>query len=194
MTTERSLTSYLNEMAGMTPTPGGGSAAACVGALALSLLSMVTRYSMRRQKKSDRANHLKKIIKLNESKRRELIRLMRKDESTYKRLSSALKKKKKTDTSTLYKAAARVPLEMCGIMIDGIGLCCKVLPYCRNAIMTDLIEAMILLEAGYKAAELNVKVNLVCIKDRGFKMLTNAKLAGYSLSLRKIVKIASKVK
>ncbi|MBN1871138.1 MAG: cyclodeaminase/cyclohydrolase family protein [Candidatus Omnitrophica bacterium] len=192
MSNQRTLLSYLDELAARKPVPGGGSAAAYIGAVALSLATMAGRYALKRQGKNPGYGRLKQIIAANEVMRKKLIRLMIMDEKAYKRIATNCDKKR-SSIAELYKSAAMIPLEMCDIMTKGIDLCCGVLPHCKTSVITDLIEAMILLEAGYKSAELNVKVNLLYVGDRRFKKFVSAQLLRNRAGIRNSIKRANKL-
>lgn len=155
---------YLEKLAAKSPAPGGGSAAALAGALGASLLCMTAKYVA--VKTEDR--RISEIIKSAEKSRRRLRKLMKEDESAYIELSKAIAAKNK-NLGAIYKKAAAVPLEACGVIADCLKKCKELYPYCRTSIKSDLKEAAIILEAGFFSAELNVEANLKGIADAEHK-------------------------
>jgi formiminotetrahydrofolate cyclodeaminase len=157
---------YLDKLAARKPVPGGGSAAALVGSLGMSLLSMTAQYAARKTGKGASHGKLLKIIRFSETARRRLRKLMREDEAAYLKLSSAMRSRSAKRMAKLYKNAALVPLEVCEIAREGIKKCAALYPNCSISIVSDLIEAVILLEAAYSSAKLNVMINLPGIKNK----------------------------
>ena len=159
---------YLNNLAAKSPVPGGGSAAALVGALGMSLLCMAARYlAGKKDVKGSRAK-LTEIIKFADRSRRRLRKLMREDEMAYLQLSRAIKKRGRRDLSRLYRRAADVPLEVSTILAKGAVRCSELSVYCRSAIASDVAESVILMEAGFLSACLNIGVNLAGIKSSSY--------------------------
>lgn len=192
MTNRITLDTYLDRLAAKNPVPGGGSAAALIGAVAMSLLSMAARYTRR----SPSVN-VAGIIKFSDRARRRLRRLMSKDEAAYLRLSKAMRGGAAKDITSLYKACARVPLEICAILEEGLKKCEEFCPYCKPSLASDLLEAAVLSEAGFLSAKLNVEVNLRGIKDAAFKKKIKGILAKQKSAVLKtksrILKKAGKI-
>ena len=164
MTYKMTIDSYLDKLAAKGPTPGGGSAAALIGAIGMSLLSMVAKYIAKRNNRGASYGKLSKIEEFTEHSRRRLRKLMSKDETAYLRLSKG-KREGAKDITKLYKGAAEVPLEVCQILQEGLNKCAELCSYCKRTLLSDLAEAALLLEAGFLSAKLNIEINLAGIKD-----------------------------
>ena len=160
------LDRYLDKLAARSPTPGGGSAAALVGAVGMSLVSMVARYTAKEADKGTLCAKLSKISGFTERARRRLKRLMIEDEKAYLQLSRRLKRRGAKDIRGLfYKNAAEVPLEVCATLQEGLKRCEELSVYCKASLASDLAEAVLLLEAAFLSAKFNVDINLGGIKD-----------------------------
>ena len=156
---------YLDRLAAKTPAPGGGSAAALVGAIGASLLSMVARYTAKKKALTSAARaKISRISEFAERSSRRLKKLMVEDEKAYSRLSRALAKKAANKTR-LYKNAAAVPLEACVVIEKALKKCEELSVYRKASIASDLVEAALILEAAFLSAKLNVEINLDGIKD-----------------------------
>lgn len=156
---------YLDKLAARSPVPGGGSAAALVGAIGMSLLSMVARYISKKGDRGASYRKLHKILEFTERSRRHLKKLMGEDEAAYLRLSKGIKRGGPKDITKLYKSAAEVPLEVCTILQEGLKKCEELCSYCKTPLVSDLTEAALLLEVGFMSTKLNVDINLAGIKD-----------------------------
>ena len=86
------LDEYLDKLAARSPIPGGGSAAALVGALGISLLSMVGRYLAQHKSAPTSRRKISNILKFTEKTRAALRRLMNEDETAYSKIAKGIKK------------------------------------------------------------------------------------------------------
>ena len=77
------LEKYLKDAASGTPTPGGGSVAALVGALATTMSSMPANFTIGREKFKQYDAQLKKILEECEKSRETLLSLMEEDIKVY---------------------------------------------------------------------------------------------------------------
>ena len=113
---------------------------------------------------------------------------MRQDEKAYMRLSKAIKKDSTANMTKLYKDASRVPLEVCNALENAI-LECKILKaHCPKSLFSDLTEAILLLEAAFLSARLNVEVNFCGIENKIYVKKTRAFLSKKALSISKAKK------
>jgi formiminotetrahydrofolate cyclodeaminase len=167
MSSKINLDNYLDKLAEASPVPGGGSAAALIGAIGMSLLSMVIKYVLKRNDKGISHAKLFKILEFTEHSRHRLRELMDKDEAAYLRLSKGRRGGKK-DMAPLYKGAAEVPLEVCAIIQGGLKKCEELCACRKTSLVSDLAEASIILETGFLSAKFNVEINLGGIKDAAY--------------------------
>jgi len=178
---------YLDKLAEASPIPGGGSAAALVGALGISLLSMVTGYILKRKSGEVPHKRLSEILEFTLASRRCLRRLMDEDEIAYLKLSKG-KKELARDISRLYRRATDVPFEVCTILKEAIKSCEELLSYCRGSIVSDLWEAALLLDAAFLSAELNVEINIHGVRDTAYIKKIHNELSRYKIVVSKIKK------
>src|SRR5919109_3474852 len=111
------LDGWLDELAGGSPTPGGGSAAALAGALGAALVAMVARLTIGRKAYAAVDARAREILAEAETLRGELRRLVDEDAAAYGKVSQAYKIPKDSPTRTAWiddalMAAARVPAEV----------------------------------------------------------------------------------
>lgn len=163
------LGAYLKRLAAKTPTPGGGSAAALTAALGAALLSMSAKYILKRTKTKSVRSKISAISSLNEKAVARLERLMGEDEKAYHRLVSQITRPRPRNILRLYKNAAEVPLEVCGIAASLSPGCVQLCRYANTSIVSDVAEAAYLLEAAFLAARLNVEINLCSINTADYK-------------------------
>ena len=166
---------FLDAVAADTPTPGGGSVAAHSGAMAAALGEMVCRLTLR--KKSLAAHHpaveqaLNRLIEL----RARLTAGIDRDAESYDAVVRAMRLPKSTseEQATRLKAiedaskgAALVPLHMVQAAREAAEVLEGLRPLTLPQAASDLGVALLLAEAGRKAAVENVRANLPTIQDR----------------------------
>ena len=82
---EGTVESYLNKLAGADPEPGGGSAAALVGALGAALVSMVTNLTLDKEKFAAVQDDVAELKKKSETLSAELEELVTLDALAYRK-------------------------------------------------------------------------------------------------------------
>ncbi|OGX25962.1 MAG: hypothetical protein A3J51_01835 [Omnitrophica WOR_2 bacterium RIFCSPHIGHO2_02_FULL_45_21] len=163
----KSLKTYLDDLAAKKPAPGGGSAAALAGALGCALLSMVCNFTIGKDKYKDIEKEIRKVLSQSERLRERFLSLVDLDATAYKQVI-----KSRGGISAIYQKnlirATRVPLEVCSLSASAYKLC----PYLRNKankfLASDVYVACALLKSSFKSGELNVIINLLQIKDKEF--------------------------
>lgn len=167
------LEKYLVDAAAATPTPGGGSVAAFVGALATTMVSMSAKFTVGKEEFKKYDSQLKKILEECEKSRETLLSLMEEDVKVYGEVKKAFELPKSTEaernkrSETIQKAtivAMAVPLKalMC---------CLYVLEQTRALVgivnpnlISDVGVACYLADAAFRCARLNAEINLATIK------------------------------
>ena len=186
------LEEYLNDLAAKTPAPGGGSAAALVGALGTALLSMTAKYALGKGKTAGSRSRISSVLKFSEAASKRLRILMRKDEEAYRKLAKEIRKKHPKNVLRLYKNAIDVPMEVCGIAVKGAAKCLEMCDYCKASIIFDAVEAAILCEASFLSAKLNVQINLCGIDDAAYINRICKSLKSGESKIRKAKELAIK--
>ena len=145
----KTLQEYTDQLSRREPVPGGGSAAALTAALGLSLISMVTNYSIGR-KANTRAieKHLSKILAKSEPMRLRLLELTSLD-------SEAYLKAQKGQT----KEARAVPQEICKLCYKAVELTPYLVEKGNPYLLSDVEVAIELLISAFNSARVMVRIN-----------------------------------
>lgn len=167
---DRSIKDYLADLAAKIPAPGGGSAAALAGAMALALMSMVGNYTIGSKKYKEHEERIATILVRLEKMRGEFEILVDRDVDGYNELSKALKDNK-SDPGLLekaYRAAAEPPLEICNKIGECIDICGELVSIGNKNLITDTAVAAVMLEAAFQSSKFNALINLKYMKDDRF--------------------------
>src|SRR5271170_1096583 len=89
--TQESIDEFLNHLASADPTPGGGSAAAIMGATGAALVSMVCNVSIGKKGYEEAEPELRAVLAQSESLRRRLTAMVQDDVSAFDGLMAAYK-------------------------------------------------------------------------------------------------------
>ena len=196
---EKPLREFITDTSSRTPTPGGGSVAALVGALGSSLLSMVGNFTLDKEKFKSVEGEVQKILKELNLFTSKLCSLIEDDISAYQNFSrvSSLPRKtpeeKKMREKLLQEAlkkAAQVPLETCELSFSLLNIASRLLEIGNPCLISDVGVGAILAQACLESAALNVEINLSYIKDQGF---VKGKRESLVSLLKKGNKLASKI-
>ncbi|MBW3633319.1 MAG: cyclodeaminase/cyclohydrolase family protein [Chloroflexi bacterium] len=171
----RGVRAYLDEVAAGTPTPGGGSVAAVVGALAAALGEMVANLTLGREKYANAEEALRPAAARLSALRTALLAAATADEAAYQayRDASSLPRgsdaektaRTKTMQSTLVEAA-KVPLAVARAAHEVAGILELVAREGNPHVRSDAALAAILSDAALRGALLNVRGNAALLEDR----------------------------
>jgi formiminotetrahydrofolate cyclodeaminase len=168
---------FLDELASDSPAPGGGSVAALSGSVSAALLSMVCNLTIGKEKYQAVQDEIKEALEKSVQLRIQLTNLIDEDTQAFNDVIKAFKMPKETDQQKEmrskaiqngYKIAANVPLETaktCEKLLDVAMIVTK--KGNKNSI-TDSAVSALMAQSGVKSAILNVKINLISIKDKEF--------------------------
>ena len=152
------LSEYLKKLSLKEPTPGGGSAAALVGAAGVSLICMVARYSQNRKQGKDVEVKIRACLQKSEKIRSRMLALVDLDAQAYLQVVRAPKSKCAQRTKALTKARA-VPLELCRLCYAALELTPLLAKKGNPYLLSDIRCAVEMLLAAFHSAMANVKAN-----------------------------------
>lgn len=169
---------FVDTVASDAPAPGGGSAAALMGALGAGLTAMVACLTQGRKKYADLAPFAAQVQERADGLRSRLVDVMDRDTAAFDQVSAAFALPKDTDEQKAVRSAAiqnglkactLTPLECMEISAEAIRLACAFLDHGFNqSSASDLGVAFLSLSAALRGAWLNVKINIGSIKDADF--------------------------
>lgn len=155
----KTLQEYLDQLSRREPVPGGGSAAALTGAMAMGLISMVANYSLGRKTNTKaQERRLAFILEQTESLRYRLLELTSLDSEAYLKICKA-----RTLNEEAQKLAVRqaltVPQEVCKLCYKAVQLTPYLVEKGNPYLLSDVEVALELLMAAFNSARIMVRVN-----------------------------------
>lgn len=173
MLTGLTVREYAAKLASGEPTPGGGSAAALVGALAAALGEMVANFTAGKEGWEQIQPALAKLT----AHREALLDLTDRDAEAYAGVGAAYKLPKSTDDEkaartaaiqAALKAAAQVPLGVIDEVAGVVSLLPTILEHGNKNLVSDAGVAADFAQSALRCAWLNVEVNLANVKDEEY--------------------------
>lgn len=175
--TERTCKEFADLLASKEAVPGGGGAAALVGALGVALNSMVANFSIGRKKFIDIEDKHRDIINRGYELKDELIELIDRDAENFLPLSKAYgikastdeeKAKKEEVLQSALKVACSAPVRMVECIYESILLHEELVEISSKLIISDVGVGVQCLKAALYSAQLNVVINVNSIKDEEY--------------------------
>lgn len=171
---------FLEDVAKGTPTPGGGSVIALVGALSASLISMVAGVSMNKSSLAEK--RLQSIKKESLSIQESLYKAVDEDAKSYDAVIKAFRLPKESEKDRLkrireiekaYQKATLPPKLVCENSLKLMKLSKVLINGGNPNALSDVGIAAILADSAFTGGILNIDVNLSSIKDEKFKKKMN---------------------
>lgn len=165
---------FLDKLSSKSPEPGGGSAAALVGAEAAALVGMVCYLTLGKEKYADVQAEMEELRDKSEAARADMQRLLQEDTEAFAAASAAYKLPKETDEQKAQrdvaiqaglKKATEVPFAIGEKALEIARLSLVAAEKGNKGAVSDAGVAVLFAEAALQAAALNVRINLVSIKD-----------------------------
>jgi formiminotetrahydrofolate cyclodeaminase len=156
---------FVTRTAAKEPTPGGGSVAALVGALAAALGNMALEYTVGKKAYAAYEGELRGAMAQLQTAAAMLQELIAEDVAAYAALSEMLKLPQEArlahpDYAATVVAAIRAPQAAGGFAMNILTLCAGLLEKTNKFLVSDLGIAAVYAHATVHASELNVRVNL----------------------------------
>ena len=173
----QTLQSFLDALASNAPAPGGGAAAALMGATGAALVSMVCNLTLGKPKYAAVEADMRALLEKSQALRARVMKMMEDDQAVFKTLMLAYGLPKQTDEE---KANRRMAIQDALRQATEVPLACAracagVITLSREAaekgnlqVISDAGVAVAAAEAGLKSAALNVWINVPSIDDKTF--------------------------
>jgi formiminotetrahydrofolate cyclodeaminase len=177
---------FLNELASKSATPGGGSAAAIMGAQGAALISMVCNLTIGKPKFADVEAEMQTLLAQAEDLRQQLTDFIQADVDVFNRVMAAYGLPKETDADKTARSSAiqDVMKDATVVPLDCAKACAEVIALSQIAaekgnpnVISDAGAAVMAAYGGLKTAALNVYINAASLKDRDFAEAKLAELA-----------------
>ena len=164
---------FIEQLAGPTATPGGGSAAAASGAMAAGLAAMVASMSRGKKAYAQYEGQLSEAVSRLSQLREELKASIDDDAESYKSVMAAYKKAKESAAAdgmvdAALKQATSVPLNVAERAREVLLIAESLRAITSPNMKSDLVTAAALARAAIEGALANVEINLESLKDDRF--------------------------
>ena len=174
---EQQLQTFLDQLASKASTPGGGSAAAIMGAMGAALISMVANLTIGKKKYEDVEAEMQGFLEQSEALRTRLTGMIQADVDVFDKVMMAYGMARETEADkeqrsqaiqAALKEATDVPLACAQLCADVIELCRPVAEKGNLNVISDAGVAVLAAHAALRSAALNVYINIGGIRDEEF--------------------------
>ena len=168
------LREFCNETLSESPAPGGGSVAALMGALGVSLGGMVANLSAGKREWDDKLGYFSDWAAKAQQLKDDLLLLVDEDTAAFNGVMEAfaLPKESAEDKATrsaaiqrANKYAAEIPLRVMATAVEGYPLLAEMAENGNPASISDVGVGLLALRSGIEGAAMNVRINLAGLKD-----------------------------
>jgi formiminotetrahydrofolate cyclodeaminase len=183
--TQRPLESFLDELASGAPTPGGGSAAAIIGAMGAALVSMVCNVTIGKKGHEAVESEMKTVRDESEKLRLRLTALIAEDVAAFDALMAAYRLPKSSEEDKSRRTAA-IQSSLLGATetpLKCARACAEVVALSRRAgekgyagVISDAGVGVLAANTALRSAALNVCINAPLLKDRSFADAATAEI------------------
>jgi methenyltetrahydrofolate cyclohydrolase len=174
---DTAIESFLDALASSKATPGGGSAAAIIGAMGAALVSMVCNLTIGKKKYADVEGEMKEVLHKTEALRHKLTGMIEDDVKAFDQVMAAYGMAKETDAEkaardkaiqAALKQATEVPLCCCHAAREVIDLAAIASDKGNLNVISDAGVGVLAAYAALRSAALNIFTNAKIITDKAF--------------------------
>lgn len=182
MIKDSTIEKFLADLASQGATPGGGSAAAIIGAMGAALVAMVCNLTIGKKKYAEVEGEMRELLTKAETLRHSLTGMIQDDVKAFDAVMGAYGLAKETDAEKATRSAAiqealklatEVPLRCCHAAREVIDLAAVASAKGNLGVISDAGVAVLAAYAALRSAALNVYTNAKIITDKAY---TGAKL------------------
>jgi formiminotetrahydrofolate cyclodeaminase len=182
---QQTIDEFMDDLASKAATPGGGSVAAIMGAMAAALISMVANLTIGKKTYAAVEPQMQDLLKQSNDLKIKLLDMIRADIDAFDQVMAAYQLPKATNEQIsarnqaiqmALKTATDVPLqcaEACRSVIQLSQVAAKI---GNKNVVTDAGVAVLSAQAALRSAALNVYINIGNIEDQAFTKSRQGKL------------------
>lgn len=157
---------FLDDISAKSPTPGGGSVAAAVGALAAALARMVVQFTAGKKKYAEHEEQLQQMLMELRRAGDMLCELMGEDMAAYERYAAARQSPDEQERVRALATATAVPMEIVAVAAAVAARLDECKGFLNVFLYSDAQVAAILAEAAAASAAITARGNLPHLPDR----------------------------
>ena len=177
MIKQSAIETFLDELASQNATPGGGSAAAIIGAMGAALVAMVCNLTIGKKKYAEVEDEMRILLAKAEQLRQRLTGMIEDDVKAFDAVMGAYGMAKETVAEKAARSAAiqealklatEVPLRCCHAAREVIDVAAAVSAIGNLNVISDAGVGVLAAYAALRSAALNVYTNAKMITDKAF--------------------------
>jgi methenyltetrahydrofolate cyclohydrolase len=185
MITQRPLETFLDDLASGAPTPGGGSAAAVIGAMGAALISMVCNVTLGKKGQESVSLAMQSVRDESEGLRARLTSMVTDDVAAFDGLMAAYRlpkgseeeKSRRADAiQTTLRAATETPLACARACAEVVVLSRRAAEHGFSGVVSDAGVGVLAANSALRSAALNVYINAPSLKDREYAQAAVAEM------------------
>lgn len=189
------MKTWTDDLASSKPAPGGGSAAAMVGAAGCACLSMAANFTVGKPEYKAVEAEVREALASVEKARAALAALIDEDVAQYSKITAAYgmpkgndaeKAARKAAIQEALKAALDVPKRACRLVSEAVEKAPVLLEKCNPNLVSDVGVGAQCLASAFRSAWLNVEINLASLKDAAFVSAVRAELEPMAAGVEKV--------
>lgn len=174
---QKTLIDFANETASESPAPGGGSISAYVGALGVSLGTMVANLSSHKAGWDDKIDYFSDKASVGQNLKDTLINLVDADTHAFNKIMDAIKMPKATDEeksnrkSAMHAAtigAIEIPLKVMKVSLESMNMLKEMAENGNPNSVSDAGVGALCARTAVEGAALNVKINCSGFDDKAY--------------------------
>ena len=174
---DMTLTDFADETASESPAPGGGSISAYVGALGVSLGTMVANLSSHKRGWDDKWEEYSKVAEKGQALKDELVHLVDEDTNAFNKIMDAFglpkasdqeKAMRHTAVQDASKYAMQIPFRVMEKCYESMEVMKAMAEKGLSASVSDAGVGALCARTGVMGAFLNVKINAAGVEDKDF--------------------------
>jgi len=179
MIVQQPVTTFLDDLASGSATPGGGSAAAIMGAMGAALVSMMCNLTIGKKNYAEVEGEMQSLLAAAEELRLQLAGMVAEDIGAFDALMAAYAMPKDTDEQKTkrsaaiqegLKAATDVPLACARASAGVIAVAMRAAQVGNRNVISDAGVGALAAQAALRSAALNVYINVPSIRDDAFAL------------------------